>query len=334
MTTYLITGGTGYIGSLLVKRLKGLAKNDNQITCILPVRDIGKAREKYNSIVEPDNFEIQYVLWDMLDHNTDEKKLTDEIKSKTGTVDYIIHCAAVTVSKQMSRTPVEVAEGIVNGTRIMLEAARILKPKHMVCLSSMEAYGIVTDIGRTRKEDELGTLDLTSARSSYPVAKRMQEHFCHIYSKEYNVPVSIARLAQTFGEGVRLDDNRVYMQFARAARDGKDIVLHTEGKTYGNYCAASDTVDAILLLLEKGENGWCYNVVNEENTMTIREMAELVADKIADGKISVKIDLEDEQITGYARDTYLRLSGSRLRALGWKAKKSLRDMYMEVMKEI
>ncbi len=82
-------------------------------------------------------------------------------------------------------------------------------------------------------------------------------------------------------------ETKVFAQFARAAKAGGDIVLHTEGNSMGNYCSIDDAVSGILTILEKGVNGEAYNVVNEENTMTVRQMAELIADKIAGGKIKI-----------------------------------------------
>jgi nucleoside-diphosphate-sugar epimerase len=146
--------------------------------------------------------------------------------------------------------------------------------------------------------------------------------------------VKVARLAQTFGEGVRPDDNRVYMQFARAAYEGRDIVLKTQGLSVGNYCAADDAVNAIFTILEKGADGETYNVVNEENTMCIRDMAQLVASEIAHGKIKVVVDTEDLGKTGYAADTALRMSGEKLRLLGWKPTKNLVQMYRDLVREL
>jgi nucleoside-diphosphate-sugar epimerase len=146
--------------------------------------------------------------------------------------------------------------------------------------------------------------------------------------------VKVARLAQTFGIGARMDDNRVYMQFARAAYENKDIVLKTQGLSVGNYCAADDAVNAIFTILEKGVDGEIYNVVNEENTMCIRDMAELVASEIAHGKISVVVETEDSGKTGYAADTALRMSGEKLRHLGWKPTKNLVQMYRDLVTEL
>ena len=124
------------------------------------------------------------------------------------------------------------------------------------------------------------------------------------------------------------------MSFAKSVVANDDIVLHTQGTSMGNYCAIEDAIEAIKLLLLKGADGEVYNVVNEVNTMTIREMAELVADKIAKEKIKVRIEEKDLSVTGYAPNTGLRLSSEKLRNLGWTPTKDLVQMYDDVLKEI
>lgn len=316
MITYLITGSTGYIGRMLVNKLLEV---NNEIYLILPVRNVEKAESLFADNLDRITF-VENDISDMLCIKND--------------IDYIIHCAATTTSAYMISNPIEVADGIVLGTRNILELAKCKNIKSMVYLSSMEVYGNVSDIGRAQKEHELGEISLNSSRSCYPLAKRMAEHYCHIYAQEYGVPVKIARLAQTFGRGVRLEDNRVYMQFARAVQSGNDIVLKTHGNSMGNYCATDDAVSAIFKILDLGINGEVYNVVNEANTMTIRDMAHFVADKIAGGRIKVRIEAEDLSVTGYAPDTGLRLSSEKLRGLGWKPTKDLVQMYEDVLKEI
>lgn len=68
--------------------------------------------------------------------------------------------------------------------------------------------------------------------------------------------------------------------------------------------------------------------------MTIMEMARLVADTIAEGAISVKVEPESSDITGYAKDTALRMSGEKLRKLGWTPVKVLEDMYKDVLETL
>lgn len=322
--TWLITGVTGFVGSLLTKYLMGQPEYKNGTLRILGlVRDEEKAKKVF---AENSCENLQFIKADLCD--------AQAVLSITGPVDYIVHCAAATASAYMISNPVETADGIVLGTRNMLELAKFKKVKSMVYVSSMEVYGSVTDIGCPRIEEELGAVALNSPRSCYPLGKRMAEHYCHAYFKEYGVPVKIARLAQTFGTGVRPEDNRVYMQFARAAKEGRDIVLKTQGRSYGNYCSSEDAIAALLVLLEKGSDGEAYNVVNEVNTMRICEMAELVASQVAEGHIAVRIEVEDASKTGYAPDTELRLSGAKLRALGWQPTKTLVEMYEDILQVI
>lgn len=198
----------------------------------------------------------------------------------------------------------------------------------------MEVYGQIScPEGKRVAENEMGYIDVSNVRSCYPIAKIMAENLCHSYFAEYGVPVKIARLAQTFGRGVRPDDNRVFAQFANAVRTGSDIVLHTAGNSMGNYCDIDEAADAILFLLENGANSEVYNVVNEKNTIRIREMAELVAKRIAGGSIKVSYDIPESGSFGYAPDTGLRLSGEKLRRLGWEAKCSLEDMYRKMLRD-
>ncbi len=322
---YLITGITGFIGRKLAKDLLS-----GKQECYKDVRIIGLGRDKNKmlaSFSDKEHSDISFIETDYSDYR-------QILRQIDGQVDYVIHCASPTASAYMISNPVETADCIVAGTRSVLALAKELYIKSMVFLSSMEAYGTVADIGRARTEEELGDISLTSVRSCYCLGKRMAEHYCSIFQQEYQVPVKVARLSQIFGTGVRPDDNRVYMQFARAAVEGRDIVLKTQGTSMGNYCSSDDAVRAILTILEKGRDGEIYNVVNEANTMRIRDMAQMVALQAAGGKIKVKIECEDIQKTGYAPDTGLRLSGEKLRKLGWQPVKGLMEMYQEIIQEI
>ncbi len=322
---YLITGITGFLGSMAAKKLMCLEefkKGTIKITGI--TRDVRRAGQIF-----PNTEDSRFLLLE-----SDIRDKERFISSIDRPIDYIIHCAAVTQSAEMVRHPAETADSILMGTCNMLELARKQPVQGMVYLSSMEVYGMVDDIGRRRNEKELGDVNLFSARSCYPLGKRMAEHYCYLYQQEYGIPVKIARLAQTFGRGIHPDDNRVYMQFARAAYENRDIVLKTKGNSMGNYCASEDAVNAIFTILYRGKDGEAYNVVNEENTMSIRDMAELVASQIAGGQIKVITELEDSGITGYAPDTGLKLSGKKLSQLGWCPEKGLTEMYQDVIQEL
>jgi nucleoside-diphosphate-sugar epimerase len=317
-SSVLITGATGLVGAFLVRTfLNANEKLASDIKIYCPVRNLEKARNMFG---EQKN--LTFIQSDI----RDELKINADL-------DYIIHCAAVTVSKQMVEQPVETLLTAVEGTKNILELARVKSVKSMVYISSMEVYGSVFDDDRIT-EDKLGFVDVLNVRSNYPEGKRVCENMCKAYQSEYGVNVKIARLAQTFGTGISKDENRVFAQFARSVMKNQDIVLHTEGKSYGNYCYTMDTVSGILCILQRGENGAAYNVVNESTTMSIREMAELVLDKLGNGA-KVVLDIPESSLTyGYAPDTRLKLSGKKLEGLGWKPTYDLVGMYQRMIESM
>ena len=148
------------------------------------------------------------------------------------------------------------------------------------------------------------------------------------------MPVKIARLAQTFGAGILPGENRVFAQFARSAIKGEDIVLHTKGLSEGNYCYTRDCVTGLLTILLKGTDAAAYNVSNPAAHTTIVEMAVLVAEKIAGGKIKVVFDIPQDNAFGYAADTKMKLNSDKLQALGWKPEVGLEEAYQRMINEM
>lgn len=323
--TYFITGVTGFIGSIITKSIiKSDRYKNGKIKIIGLVRDIDKALEMYSNF---DQFNLKFIKGDLINLGQLDLLVQNDISS----IDYIFHCAAITKSSEMILSPVETADGIVIGTKNILNIAKKYNVSSMVYISSMEVYGVISSDEDRTDENNIGTIDILSERSCYPLGKQMAEHYCFSYYKEYNVPVKIARLAQTFGEGTLKNDTRVFSQFAKCVIENKDIVLHTKGDSVGNYVESEDAVNALFILLNYGTNGEAYNIANEESTMTIFEMAKLVANEIANRKIKVVFDIPQNNIYGYAKKTELRLSSSKMRSLGWEPKYKMKDMYKKLI---
>lgn len=318
-----ITGATGLIGSGLVKLfLCCNRKKDMHIRIIAAVRDPVKAREVFGSLLSAP--EIELYVGDITSPIIYQER-----------VDYIFHTASVTASKIMVEHPVYTIETAYQGTKNVLDMAKEHSVKGVVYISSMEIYGIPDSSLEEVGEAQLGYIDIGNVRSSYSEGKRICECLCSAYAAEFGVPVKSARLAQTFGAGIFRSDNRVYAQFARSVIRGTDIVLHSDGQSEGNYCYIRDVLEALLLLGVEGEKGEAYNVVNEDSHMRIVDMANMVAGQIAGGKIKVIFDIPESALTyGYAPSVKMKLSGTKLRALGWKPSVSLPETYTRMIEDM
>ncbi len=309
----LVTGATGLIGSALIRTLSEAADEFSlKMSILAQVRNEEKAKAVLGNLLERED--VNLLVSGMEEIDTE--------------CDYIVHAAGPTTSKYFVEHPVETIHSIVMGTDQILALAKKNKVKNMVYLSSMEEYGNPQTEDKLMTEEKCGFIDHLSLRSSYPEGKRMAEALCASYAAEYQVNVCIARLAQTFGPGVPFTDNRMFMQFARSAIHGTDIVLHTSGQSKSNFCFLSDAVNAILLLLKKGKPGEAYNVCNDKETRRIKEIAALVAAEIAGGRISVVFDIPESQNTyGYASDVEMQLCSDKLTGLGWKPEVSMKEAY-------
>jgi len=316
-----ITGATGLVGSMIVKALACCNRRHNLGMTILGlVRSVEKAANVLGELV--DREDVKLVKGDVLQ----PLSIEDD-------VDYIIHGASVTASKTFVTMPVETIQTALDGTINLLELAKNKNVKSMVYISSMEAFGITNPALESVREEDLGYIDVMNVRSSYSESKRMCEVLCASYAHEYNVPVKVARLAQTFGAGVSKEEGRVFAQFAKSAMFGEDIVLHTKGESTGNYCYTADAVEGLLTILLKGNTGEVYTVANPATTIQIKDMAQMVADKISKGKTKVIFDIPEDALTyGYAPDVAMHLNADKLMALGWVPKYDLPQMYERLVK--
>lgn len=284
----LITGASGLIGRTLVRCLEGL-------------------NDVYNLNI------TLYTPW--------HTEIEAWMASNTSHVDYIIHLACPTASRDMVERPVEVSDAIVSLTRQVLDYAK-RQDAVMVYASSMEVYGAVLTDDEIA-EDYQGYVNPLSVRSSYPMGKRMSEMLCYCFAQEYGTDVRIARLVQTFGAGVSPKDQRVFAQFARNVISGQDIILRTPGKSTRKYLYLTDAVSALLYIMLRGAKGEAYNAAHPESYISIIDMAKMLQQEFAP-EIEVRIDLQEN--APYPQETHLNLSTGKLESLGWRAQVPFREM--------
>ena len=317
-STILVTGATGLVGSNLIKLLLCINRKQNLNLKILAcARNESKIKQILSEVLNRE--ELKIILYDVNENAAIQED-----------VDYIIHTVSITNSKDMIIKPVETILTTVLGTKNILELAREKNVKKIIYISSMEMYGNVGQFMEEKEfitEEDVGYLDPLIVRNNYPESKRMAENLCVAYEKQYGVNVVIARLSQTFGAGILPTDNRVYAQFIKSVMNSENIVLHTSGNSDGNYCYLRDVLAALLILMKRGNIGEAYNICNEECHTTIKQMANMVSEKISKGVCKVIFDIPDSNIYGYAAETKMKLTSAKMRELGWAPTINLTEAY-------
>lgn len=298
----LVTGGTGLIGSLLVKALLyHAAASGEACTVVVLTRRAGYARELFAEYAQLSPHGILEVV---------EGDVNAPLPSSCA-ADYVIHAASVTDSATMVNRPVETIMTTVVGTRHVLECARQTAARGCLFLSSMEVYGHPEH--ELVREGDMSGIRSDCVRSSYPLSKLLSENLCCAYAHEYGVPTRIARLTLTFGPGIPPTDRRVFAQFARAIIKQEDIVLLTEGRTQRDYLYTADAVRALLAILLRGESGGIYNVSNPDSYVSIRELAEHM--RRLNPAVQVVVRPDAAAAAQYASEVHIRLDNRRLEEL-------------------
>ena len=313
----MITGATGLIGSMVCRVLSCIGKiKELNVNLIAVVRDREKANRILADVMENGN--ISFL----------EQDIAEPIQMENH-VHYVIHTACPTASGTFIKNPVETIQAIVNGTENVLKFAKRAQSESVVYLSSMEAYGQILHENPLLPED-VGYINPLSLRSCYPEGKRMAENLCVAYCSEYQVPVKIIRLAQTFGPGIDRSDKRVFAQFLHSALNKENIVMYTEGGSKRMYLDTMDAVSACIIALLKGENGCVYNAGNPDTYCSIKQMAELVLKEFGEKNAKVVVD-KSKNIGQYPPDNMLYLDVSSLKNLGWTPKYDLKNMYYRML---
>lgn len=309
----LITGATGLIGKELVfsflcaNRIKNL-----NIKIVALVRNTDKAKEIFKNIISNSNFEII------------EQDIINPIKYSEK-IDFIFHCANITSSNKMIKTPISVIDSTLMGTKNVLEFAR-KKSAKVIYLSSLEIYGRQFEQKEEIFEEDYGFFDSSNIRNCYPLSKKMAENMCFSYSYQYDLDVKIARLTQTFGAGVVLNDNRFFSQLAKAIINNEEFILKTDGSSYKNYCYLTDTIRALFYIAIKGNKAEVYNVANYDSAISIKDLVQKLINKYK--KSSLKFEIGDNP---YNQNVYLKLNTKKLESLGFSPQINLEDMFTRLI---
>jgi dTDP-glucose 4,6-dehydratase len=188
-----------------------------------------------------------------------------------GPLDAVLNMASPASPKDYLRYPIATLDVGGAGTRNMLELARA-KGARFLLTSTSECYG--DPLEHPQNETYWGNVNPVGPRSCYDESKRFAEALTMAYHRTYALPTNIARIFNTYGPRMKLDDGRVVPSFIDQALRGEAITIFGDGSQTRSFCYVSDLVDGIYRLMQSDER-YPVNLGNP-NEMTIREFAERI----------------------------------------------------------
>jgi dTDP-glucose 4,6-dehydratase len=191
--------------------------------------------------------------------------------SVEGPVDGVLNMASPASPKDYLEHPIETLEVGSAGTRNMLELARE-KGARFLLTSTSECYGD-PDV-HPQVETYWGNVNPVGPRSCYDESKRFAEALTMAYHRTFGMATNIARIFNTYGPRMKLDDGRVVPAFLDQALRGQPLTVFGDGSQTRSFCYVDDLVDGIYRLMLSDER-YPVNLGNP-NEMTIREFAERI----------------------------------------------------------
>jgi dTDP-glucose 4,6-dehydratase len=249
----VVSGAAGFIGSHLCDRL--LAENhsvvgiDNLLT--------GSLRNIAHLAGHP---RFQFVQHDVTTTLAVE-----------GQVDGVLHLASPASPKDYMQHPIETLEAGSAGTRNMLELARRWEARFLLT-STSECYG--APLVHPQRETYWGHVNPVGPRSCYDEAKRFAEALVMAFHRVHGLQTNIARIFNTYGPRMQLDDGRVVPAFIDQALRGQPVTIFGDGSQTRSFCYVSDLVEGLYRLM-LSEERYPVNLGNPVE-MTIREFADEV----------------------------------------------------------
>ena len=250
-----ITGGAGFIGTTLARRLV----DENQIVAM---DNLHRDALTGTPLAEHPNFEFHVA--DLLDPGA-------VMKLAQGAT-HIVHCAAIAGVDDVLKSPVRVMRVNMIGTYNVLEAALATKDslERIVEFSTSEVFGTHAINAQEGNVTTIGSVG--EARWTYAVSKLAGEHMTHAYHDEFDLPTVTVRPFNVFGPG-QIGGGAI-RAFIEGALAGRALTIHGDGSQIRAWCYVDDMVDAVLLSLEREEAvGQSFNIGNSRSTVTIYDLA-------------------------------------------------------------
>ena len=250
----LVTGGAGFIGSHLCRRL---IDEGHYVICLDNL--FTGTKENVKDLLEKSNFEL--MIQDVTQPITLEN--IDQI--------YNLACPASPIHYQYN--PVKTVETNVIGAINVLNLAK----RTNACVlqaSTSEVYG--DPIVHPQKEEYWGNVNPIGIRSCYDEGKRAAETLFFDYHRQYGVNIKVARIFNTYGPNMQKNDGRVVSNFIVQALEGKNITIYGDGTQTRSFCFVSDLVEGIVRLMNSDKSIKGPVNIGNPSEFTVKQLAEMI----------------------------------------------------------
>lgn len=309
--TVLVTGATGMLASYVTWLLLYLHEHAGiNVSVVALCRNRQRAEQYFGSYVGKPYFHL--LIQDVCEPIAYEEK-----------VDYVFHLAGNASPYFINSDPVGIMRCNLLGTMNVLEYARDCQTEKVIFASTREVYGKNEEAERL-DEQAFGMLDPLEDRSCYPESKRAAETLLKSYYLQYGVNFNAIRIAHSYGPTMQLEnDGRVMADLMGDVVAGRDIVLKSSGEAIRAFLYITDAVVGMFTVLFHGETAKAYNLANETEPISIKDLAHMLAASRADKKIHVVVSEGGQK--GYCAYRRTALNTTAVEQLGWKPLISLKE---------
>jgi UDP-glucose 4-epimerase len=312
--TYLITGGSGFVGSHLVDAL--LARGD----AVVVLDNLSTGRLD-NLRPHP---RLRFVQGSVLD-----ELVVDELVHQC---DVVVHLAAAVGVKLIIEQPLRCLTTNIRGSEIVIEAAHRYRKKILIT-STSEIYG-KNSSGPLREEADRILGSPSVVRWAYSTAKAVDEILANAYHRERGLPTIVVRLFNTVGPRQSPAYGMVIPRLVRQAVRREPLTVFGDGTQTRCFAHVTDVVEALLMLLDhEAAVGHTFNIGSAEE-VSILELAKLIIDHTGSTSRLDLIPYDEAYQRGFEDMARRVPDTAKLRELtGWAPRRTLEEIIAEVVKD-
>ena len=297
MKRILVTGGAGFIGSHLCRRL---VENGDDVICA--DNFFTGSKENVWELLDCKNFEL-------IRHD-----ITNELFVEVDQV-YNLACPASPVHYQYN--PIKTAKTSVVGTVNMLGLAKRVRGR-LLQASTSEVYG--DPEVHPQPESYWGHVNPIGIRSCYDEGKRMAETLCFDYHRLNGVKIKVIRIFNTYGPNMNKDDGRVVSNFIVQALRNEDITIYGDGSQTRSFCYVDDLVEGMIRMMNSREDFTGPVNLGNPGEFTMLELANMVKELTGSSSKIVHMPLPQDDPT--QRRPVIELAKKEL---SWEPKVALKE---------